>query len=243
MNKSELSPTASRAIEAYGGLEFWKGIRFVEAEASVGGLAFPLKRRNKFNHVAIRVSTDMPYAEISPIGRGENSTGILEGTDVKLTDKNGELIAERKNPRTYFPGGRRLFCWDDLDMAYFANYAFWNYLTLPRLLLNAEIKWTELYPGVLNAEFPDHIPTHCSTQEFHFDTQTGRLLQHNYSVDIISRFATAAHVIHAHGESGGIAFPSKRVVTPKARSGKAMKGPVLIDITIHRMGFISGQSA
>ena len=29
-----------------------------------------------------------------------------------------------------------------LDQAYFAGYAFWNYLTLPALLLRPDVEWT-----------------------------------------------------------------------------------------------------
>jgi hypothetical protein len=58
-------------------------------------------------------------------------------------------------------------------MAYFANYAFWNYFRLPNLLLENRIEWNEKVNGVLSALFPDSIPTHSTVQEFHFDTNNG----------------------------------------------------------------------
>ena len=136
--------------------------------------------------------------------------------------------------RDYFSNVRQFFYWDDLDMAYFANYAFWNYFTLPNLLINNEIEWLEKSEGFLQATFPDYIPTHSKFQEFHFDLKTGLLLQHNYTADIISRFATAANVVLEHKTSNNIIFASSRRVTPKSGNGKALSFPILIDIIVHK---------
>ena len=37
-----LSLTAHKAITAYGGIELWENMKFIEAEVSVRGLAFTL---------------------------------------------------------------------------------------------------------------------------------------------------------------------------------------------------------
>lgn len=228
-----LSNTAQRAIEAYGGAELWQSHQFIEAEVSAKGLAFTLKRRPVFERALIKMEIGRPYSTLTPIGKNKQISGVLEGHDVKLIDENSSVIEERKNARTYFPFGRRLFYWDDLDMAYFANYAFWNYFTLPRLLMNENIQWTEKTPGVLEAVFPDSIPTHNKIQEFHFHSISGRLIQHNYTAEIISKLATAANCVKEHELIDGFAFPSRRVVTPRSKKGVALKAPALIDITVH----------
>lgn len=228
-----LSNTAKKAIEAYGGVELWQNHQFIEAEVSARGLAFTLKRRPVFDHAHIKMEINRPFSTLSPIGKNKNISGVMNGHDVQLINENGAVIEERKNARSFFPFGRRLFYWDDMDMAYFANYAFWNYFTLPRLLMNKSIQWTEKTAGVLEAVFPDNIPTHSRIQEFHFNQDNGRLIQHNYTVDIISKLATAANCVKEHELINGLAFPSSRLVTPRSKKGVALKAPVLIDMTIH----------
>lgn len=234
-----LSFTAQKAIEAYGGQKFWGSAKIIEAEVSVKGLALTLKRRPFFKHVKLRMEIDKPYSILTPIGKNKGISGILDGQDVKLENVNNEIVAERKNARQYFPFGRRLLWWDDLDMAYFANYAFWNYFTLPRLLMNEEIEWTEKSEGFLIARFPKSIPTHNEIQEFHFDKETGRLIQHNYTAEIISGLAKAANVVLEHSENDNFLFTSLRRVTPRTKEGKPLNKPVLIEIKVHNYRLIN----
>lgn len=233
LKKMNLSLTASRAIDAYGGAELWKNAQYIEAEVSVKGLAFTLKRRPFFEHAKITMEIGRPYSKLTPIGKDKNISGVLDGQDARLENEKGEKLAERKNARNYFPFGRRLIYWDDLDMAYFSNYAFWNYFTLPRLLMNGNIEWTEKSEGFLVAKFPKSIPTHNEIQELHFDTKTGLLIQHNYTAEIISKLAKAAHVVVEHSQQNNLIFPSLRRVTPRTKKGKPLGKPVLIEIKVH----------
>lgn len=228
-----MNPTAQKALAAYGGQALWTRAKTIEAEVSVHGWAFTLKGRPFFKHAHISMEVAHPVSCLTPIGKDPQITGVLDGHDVRLEDPEGKIIAERKNARSYFPGGRRLFYWDDLDMAYFANYAFWNYFTLPALLIREDITWKELEPGRLEATFPDKLPTHNPLQRFRFDPETGLLLQHDYTAEIISKLATAAHVILKHTPGSHFPYPSQRLVTPRAPSGKPLPGPTLIAITVH----------
>jgi len=236
-----LSLTAQKALNAYGGKELWQSHKFIEAEVSVSGLAFTLKRRPIFEHAKLKMEIGRPISKITPIGKDKNISGILNGNDVRLENSNGTVIAIRENARNFFPYGRRLLYWDDMDMAYFANYAFWNYFTLPNLLMNEDITWNEKEMGVLFAKFPDHIPTHCTNQEFIFNQKTGLLIQHNYAVDIISKLAKAAHIVIEHNTTGNFIYPSLRLVTPQNRHGKPLKRPILIDIKVHDLKFTNNQ--
>jgi hypothetical protein len=145
-----LSLTAQKAIEAYGGIELWANSKFLEAEVSVKGLAFILKRRPFFDHANIKLEIGRPFSKLTPIGKNKGIYGILDGHDVRLENEINEVVAERKNARQYFPFGRRFFYWDDLDMAYFANYAFWNYFTLPKLLMN---ECQHITRGIVNCRY------------------------------------------------------------------------------------------
>jgi len=228
-----LSKTAQNAINAYGGIELWQKAKYIEAEVSVKGLVFTLKRRAVFNHAKIFMEIHHPFSKITPIGKAKNISGVFNFKDVYLEDHQGNIISSRKNPRNYFPFGRRLLYWDDLDMAYFANYAFWNYFTMPNLLLNSEINWTEVEDGILKAVFPDNFPTHSKIQHFYFDTETGLLKQHNYNADVVTTLATAANVIHEHQKFGNYHVASKRKVTPRNKKGKPLNFPLLVDIDVH----------
>lgn len=201
---------------------------------SAQGWAFTLKRRPFFKHAHIRLDVARPLVRLTPIGRDPKISGVLDRHTVRLEDATGRVIAERPNARRYFPGGiKRLIRWDDLDMAYFANYAFWNYFTLPALLMRADIHWRELEPGWLEATFPASLPTHNPVQRFRFDLETGRLIQHDYTAEVISTLATAANVVLEHKQAAGVVYPARRLVTPRSPSGKALRGPTLIAITVH----------
>lgn len=237
-----MNQTVEKAITAYGGREFWSKAKHIEAEVSTHGLAFTIKSRPTFKHAKISMEVAHPFSTLTPIGKNVQLTGVLDGHHVCLKDSTGKIVEERKDARKYFPGGlQRLFRWDDLDMSYFANYAFWNYFTLPNLLSDSRIQWTEKENGVLAAVFPPTIPTHSRVQEFYFDTQTGLLLQHNYTADIISKLARAANVVKEHKQSDSVIYASSRLVTPQNGKGKALKGPVLIDITVHNFRLTNGE--
>lgn len=235
--KGELSVTAQKAIAAYGGDSVWKEYKFIVAEVSANGLAFKMKKRPAFNHAIITMQIHKPYSSITPIGSDSLLSGVLDGGDVYLMNEHQDTIASRKNARDFFPGWKKMFRWDDLDMAYFANYAFWNYFTLPNLLMDSTIIWTETQPGTLVAEFPNSIPTHSRTQEFIFDTNSGLLIQHNYTVDIIGKWSRAANVVYQHNNAQ-VLYTSHRLVTPRKRNGNPRPKPTLIEITVHNFKLI-----
>lgn len=237
MKDKVLSLTAQKAIEAYGGVNFWLNLETIEAEVSVHGLAFTLKRRPFFKHAKIKMKVQEPVSEITPIGRRPEISGFLNGPAAGIAAPES-IMHVNNNARSAFSNFRRNVYWDDSDMAYFANYAFWNYFTLPRLLLREDIQWKEESPGMLKAHFPDTIPTHSQVQSFIFDKDSGLLKQHNYTASIISRFANAANVVKEHSHSDGIPYACRRIVTPASFSGKPLTFPVLIDIQVHSLKYM-----
>jgi len=223
----------TKVLDLYGGRALWSKAGFIKAEISTRGLAFVLKQRPRFHRARLFMQVARPYCTITPIGVRSGISGVLEGADVRLEDPQGRIIAHREKARDFFPSVRRLFYWDDLDMSYFANYAFWNYFTFPALLVNKEIAWEQKSDETLEAIFPDSIPTHSRIQYFHFDTASGFLSRHDYTAEIISRHASAAHVILKHDKRNGIPFPSLRRVTPRVGKGRILAHPVLIEIKVH----------
>ena len=226
-----LSQTARRALEAYGGEQRWRSATAVEVVLSAGGLAFRMKWQRAFRRVRGRVELARPDVRLDPIDR-RGHVGVLDSTEVRLEDAEGNVLQSRCDPVNMFPYGRRLLWWDALDQTYFAGYALWNYMAFPALLLRDDIEWTEPRHGTLEARFPSYLPTHSERQRFHFDPETGLLRRHDYTAEVFGGWAKAAHVILEHGRSDGIPFPSRRRVTPRGPGGHPLPFPVLVWIEV-----------
>ena len=167
---------------------------------------------------------------MEPWGRRDR-TAVLQGGSVHV-ESGGNVLSLRENARQYFPGGRRTFRWDDLDQVYFAGYAAWNYLVFPALLLRDDVGWRQVSDSTLEATFPAALPTHSAVQQFHFDSDTGLLRQHDYTAEVFGGWARAANVALAHGGSDGVPYPSRRRVTPRKSDGRPRGFPLLVGIEI-----------
>lgn len=228
---TRLSPLARDILDAYGGVDLWKNSHTVHAVISAGGLAFAMKRQKALDHVALEVDLGEPHIRLSPFGK-QAGTGIMESGSVRIEDPTGQTVSSRADPRQFFPYGRRLFCWDELDLAYFCGYAAWNYLAFPRLLLRPDISWCQLTPTTLEAEFPIGFPTHSRRQRFQFDPATHLLRQHDYTAQVMGSWARAANVVKSHAAWRGIRYASTRQVTPRLPNGRPAWGPVLVWIKV-----------
>jgi hypothetical protein len=230
----ELSRTAERAVVAYGGADRWREARAAQATVSVGGLLFRLKRRMPVLRARVRVDVWRPRARIDPIGPS-GAVGVLEGPDVRLETPGGETLAQRKAARDHFPYGRRWFVWDELDLAYFLGYAFWNYFALPALLLRDDVTWAEASEDVLVPRFPAHLPTHGVEQRLLFDRETGLLRRYDYRPEVVVGMlpVTVGNVVLEHAKWEGIPYPSRRRVTPIHRKDARLLGwPVMVTIEV-----------
>ncbi len=229
---------ARRVVDAYGGASRWKEAARVRAVVSANGLAFRLKHRAPFVQAVFEMDVHRPFVRIAPINR-LGQIGILDGQDVRIEDADGRTIASRPNARRHFPGGRRFFWWDDLDMTYFAGYATWNYCTLPALILDHPTCFEQFGHDILRARLPAAIPTHSPEQAFRFD-HFGALVQHDYTALVIGKWARAANVVVEHAKNQqGIAFTRGRRITPRRADGTPRTRPILIDLTIHDFDLVT----
>lgn len=222
-----------RVLAAYGGRPRWQAASAVEAQVSASGWAFRLKLQPPDRNIRVQAAIGgKPGARYAPAGR-HGEIAVLEGQHIRLEDSSGALVAERDDPKRFFPYGRRALWWDQLDRTYFSAYALWNYLTFPALMLRSDIQWTELPGARMEAVFPASIPTHSARQVFYFDPETGLLLRHDYTAEVFGSWARAANVVLEHGSWEGIPFPSHRRVTPVGAGERPMAAPVLVDIHVH----------
>lgn len=227
-----LSPTAQRALDVYGGEERWRAASEIHLVLSARGLAFRLKWQPPLVRARQVLAVHEPRVRCAGIDRAGDA-GVLEGPDVRLEAPDGRPLEARRDARSFFGPGRRWLFWDRLDQTYFACYAAWNYFTLPALLLRRDVQWTELGPGLLEARFPPHLPTHSPVQRFRFAPDTGLLLQHDYTVEIIGGWARAARVVLAHRNQSGVPYPSRMRMTPLAGDGSPRPFPLLVAVEAH----------
>ncbi len=207
------TPLALRVLEAYGGAPFWTQATEITAEFSLSGIGLMLKRRPKLEHAVLEMNIQHQYIKITPIGNDLGYSGVLDGDTVHIENSEGVIKRERYNARMYFPYGRRLFYWDDLDMTYVAGYLLWNILAFPALLTRDDIHWSEKTPCVLTAEFPPTFHTHCRVQHFHIDPVTCLIQQQTFVPEVVSG---SMHVVQNFSDfhsTGTIPFPTSSTYT------------------------------
>jgi hypothetical protein len=232
------------AIEAHGGRRRWQRAREIRAHVSGGGMLMRSKfKHRQFSDYGISVSTTDQSAVIEPYPR-PGQTGVFAGGSVRILDADGGVVKDRENAREAFSGVSgvpRKLRWDDLDALYFAGYAIWNYMATPFLFEWPGFEATEAEPIDVDGErwrrldvrFPEApgFHAHCRDQSFYFD-QRCLLRRNDYSPDVISPHANAAHLCGVHREFDGIVFPTSRRVVPKGPGGRLLPGPTIVSLEL-----------
>jgi len=206
-----LSPTAARALEAYGGEVVWTGAHTVQAAVTVGGLLFQQKGINIPSHARFTVDVRRPHTVIAPVD-GSGDVGILDGFSVTIESSDGKVLEQRDDARRHLQNASLSTRWDRLNLVYFLGYAFWGYFTLPYQLMRTDIVWTELAGDELQADYGSNLPVHSRVQRFWFDTKTGLLRRNDYAPVAAAVGVDVANVVFEHRTSSGIPYASKRRV-------------------------------
>jgi hypothetical protein len=242
MAVSDVREIMAKIIEAHGGASRWQDLVAIEAVISVKGFLFKAKRRPTINRIRVRASTrDPEFIFYDYPGIGQNSE-FMGDNEVRITGADQKVIASRRQPRSAFRGLRRNLYWDALDFTYFGGYATWNYLVTPFIFLSDIFLFEKLettsggaeYPLRLKVNFPQDLPTHCKTQIFYFD-RNYLLRRLDYTAEVVSRWARAAHTCGNYRDFDGIKFPTKRRVLPLIVANRPLSGPVLVAIDIHEL--------
>ncbi|MEU0851222.1 hypothetical protein ABZ387_25130 [Streptomyces flaveolus] len=239
-----MSDLTSTAIEAHGGLERYNGFDSVTAHFRSGGALWGLKQQEGvFGHAAVRVDLHRQHASHSPFTAPRLRTSVTAERVAVETD-DGEVKAERLDPRAAFAGHTLETPWDDLHVAYFAGYAMWTYLTAPFTFAASDVRTEELPPSTENGQtlrrlkvtFPDRIATHSREQIFHFD-QHGLLRRHDYTAEVLNA-GPVAHYSSDYKEFDGIMVPTRRRVHPLAADGTVNRELELVTIDIESALFV-----
>lgn len=120
----DLSPTAARALKAYGGEAAWKTATAVESTVTVGGLLFQLKGINIPPHARITVDVQRPYTVIAPVDDA-GDIGVLDSFSVMIEMPDGRILEQRADDREHLQNANLSTKWDRPALLYFLGYAFW----------------------------------------------------------------------------------------------------------------------
>jgi hypothetical protein len=239
-----MSELLNEILDAHGGVGRWRAVTALTAHGRFGGLLRTRMPGNRMANVNVRVE----MAEQRTVFYGfpqEDRHAVFDRGDVRLETRDGEVVHERRNPRAAFTGLsglRRNFRWDALDAAYFAGYAWWNYLSSPLLLTRDGVTVTEggMWAEAgekwqrLEVSFRSDIHTHSQRQTLYVD-DAGLIRRRDYIAYPIGRWAHAAHYCDDHQRFGGLVFPTRRRVRPQAPGGRSLPWPILVALDIDQI--------
>ncbi len=225
------------AIEAHGGQGRWESAEGVVVRVSAGGFAFRSKLQGPATFEA-RVLTSGQQVEVRP-WKELGQRGLFDSGSVRIESDDGQLLAERAEPRLAFSSIRHRFWWDQLDMLYFASYALWTYVSVPFVLTRSEYAVSELEPWLENGEtwrrlavsFPADVHTHSREQTFYFDA-SGLLRRHDYTAEPFGSWAKAAHYCTDHRDFDGFLLPTIRRVYRRGPDNRPRARPRLVWIDV-----------
>jgi hypothetical protein len=240
MMNTDMPKIIEQVIEAHGGVDRWKALEAVEATISVRGFLFKAKRRPILNRIRVRASARVPEFTFYDVPQTGQNSVFLGDEEVRIVGVDNQVVESRSQPRDAIRSLRRQLYWDALDFAYFGGYATWNYLVTPFLFLKDGFHFDKLeplpqmpeFPLRLQVSFPDSLPTHCTKQTFYFDRDY-LLRRLDYTAEVVSRLAHAAHICDNYQDFDGIKIPTRRRVLPLFFSSKPLSGLVIVAIDVH----------
>jgi hypothetical protein len=236
-----MSGLLDEVLAAHGGLERWQAVTALTVHGTFGGLLRLRFPGNRMADVTVRVLLAEQHAVIHGFPESDQRA-VFDRGEVRIETRVGELIKARRNARAAFAGLsglRRNLRWDALDAAYFAGYAWWNYLSTPMLLTRAGITITEgdIWREAgqqwrrLEVSLPPDIHTHSRRQTFYVDA-SGLIRRHDYVAQPVGRWAYAAHYCNDHRPFAGLVYPTRRRVRPRGPGGRALSNPVLVALDV-----------
>lgn len=230
-------------LEAHGGRERWQKFSQVRAQIVTSGELFRIK--GLVQDPAPRqmtVALHHEWASVTPYGTENHRTDFTPGR-IAIETLDGQVVAERHDPRASFVGHELTTPWDPLHRAYFNGYALWAYLTSPFLLTLPGVSVSDIVPleengevwSGLRADFPADIATHSRRQEFYFGPDH-LLRRHDYRVDVAGGFAAAQYVDNII-QADGIRLPTKRRAYRVDAEGRPLLDRLMVSIDISNVEF------
>jgi hypothetical protein len=233
----------SLAVEAHGGMHRWRALSGFRATASITGALWTVKGHpGLLDDVVLDGETRSQRMRITPFpATGTTATWEPHRQTVETAD--GVPVVERRQPASSFDGLSCSSPWDELQVAYFASEANWNYLVTPFLFARPDFVTEEIDPWRENGEvwrrlvvtYPGAVVSHSRQQTFHFDHE-GVMRRIDYAVDILGG-GFAVHYPTAYREFDGILVPTRRRVYVRDADGSPVRDAVSVAIDITHVHF------
>lgn len=234
----------AEVLAAHGGLDRWTAAVAITARAGFSGLLSSRFPGNRMAAVQVKAELETQCVWFDGFPSAE-ARAVFDRGEVRIENGEGDVIQMRRDPRSAFTGLaglRRNFRWDPLDATYFAGYAWWNYLSLPRLLTRAGVtvhegkSWSEAGEVWRRMEvtFPADLHTHSRRQTLYVDG-SGLIRRHDYVAEPVGRWARAAHYSAGHRTFDGLVFPTRRRVRPRGLANRSLPRPTLVALDIEQI--------
>lgn len=231
------------AVEAHGGLDRFREFRYLSAHLRQGGVLWGLKGKpTVLQDADVRVDLHEQRVSHWPFAPTQNRSAYTPHR-VTIESSAGEIVEELDDPRASFAGYEMDTPWSDTQVAYFAGYTMWTYLTTPFLLTLPGIAAEEIDPWQENGHtwrrlkvtFPPEIATHSTIQTFYIDTD-GLVRRHDYDVDIQGSNPAARYLLDPVTVSG-IVLPSRLRIFPRNADNTAAADPLIVSVDLTNYTF------
>jgi len=240
-----MSDLLDSVLKAHGGLDRWHEFSHVRACIVTGGELWGIKGLVQDpSPRQMTVALHHEWASLAPYGAPDQKTDFTPER-IAIEKLDGQVVAERTDPRASFASHELITPWDPLHRAYFNGYALWTYLTTPFLLALPGVSVSEIAPvrgreagevwAGLQANFPAEIATHSPKQEFYFG-HDGLLRRHDYRVDVAGGFAVIQYVDDVV-DADGIRLPTKRRAYRAGAEGAPILDQLMVSIDFSNLQF------
>ncbi|MDX6259711.1 MAG: hypothetical protein QOH84_1399 [Kribbellaceae bacterium] len=232
-----MSELLETIIRAGGGADRWADIKSITAHQTVGGALWGLKQSaGVLDDARITVHPHEQWASHTPFTAPGRHTILTPGRVAVETDDT--VVEELRDPRASFADHDLMTPWSRLQLAYFAGYAMWTYLTEPISFALPGVLTEEIEPWSENGEswrrlrvtYPAGIETHSRTQTVYADSD-GLLRRRDYEVDIMGG-APSVQYISGHREISGVVVATTRTVYSRDPDNHPIQEPVIVSIEL-----------
>jgi hypothetical protein len=234
-----LDDVLALAIDAHGGMNRWEQLSRFRATASITGpLCVLTGRPGLLTDVVLEGETRDQRLRITPFpSAGRHATWAPDRQTIETSE--GAVLVERRDPASAFRGRARDFPWDDLQVAYFASEANWNYFAAPFVLARPDFVVQEIEPWSDGREvwrrlfvtYPENLAVTSRQLTYYFDSD-GYLRRLDYAVDVLGG-AAAVQYPSDYREFDGITVATRRTVYERNPADSTALGSpwVMIDLT------------
>jgi hypothetical protein len=228
-------------VSAYGGRDRWERLTSITIHQNIGGTLWARKGvEGILEGATVEIEPGHQRTWHRPLPTaGFRSSYSPELVRIETDDDAATVIEELPSPRESFAGHTAVSPRTTLQLAYFAGFAMWTYLSEPYSLTLPGVHTEELGPWRedghtwrrLGIRFPDSIATQSAEQTVYIDAD-GLIQRRDYTAELLGSSLTA-HYSAGHQEFDGIVVATRRAAYRRGTDNAIVSGSeplVTIDI-------------